>query len=54
VVRDVSGNRVRQRIYGNRIPAGDTAARPSVIRQIAEKCQGSLADFLELPDTIAP
>ena len=36
MVRDVPGNRVRQRIYGNRIPAGDTAARPSVIRQIAD------------------
>ncbi len=54
MVRGMSGNCISQRIYGNGIPAGDTTACPSVIGQIAEKCDGSLSDFLELPDTIAP
>src|SRR6266446_1323581 len=54
VVGDVSGENVRERAYRNFIAAGNTAARPGLVRQISEEAERSLAHGAKVVDVTGP
>src|SRR5260370_22134301 len=54
VVRNVSAHDVSQRTYRKRIPAGDTGARPRLMRKVMEERERGQADLPKFIDVSRP